>query len=72
MRRRLLLSGLVLMLSVAAHAQPLTWILQNVTFDDGGTASGSFTFDATTGSDSNVNIATTAGTVLTGNTLKPG
>jgi hypothetical protein len=30
----------------AANADPITWTLHNVTFNDGGTAVGSFTFDA--------------------------
>ncbi len=35
-----------LMFSAHAWAIPVTWTLQNVTFDDGGTAVGSFVFDA--------------------------
>jgi hypothetical protein len=42
-----------------AHAVPLTWTLQNVTFDDGGSANGSFDFDADTTSYSNIMINTT-------------
>lgn len=65
-------------LSLAAVAGPIIWNV-NVTFDDGGTATGSFAFDAdaapacssaTTpcGTFSNVNIVTTSGTALTGTT----
>lgn len=38
------------------------WILNNVTFNDGGTASGYFTYDDVTGTYLNVNIATTPAT----------
>jgi hypothetical protein len=63
------------LLSAAALAFPVRYNV-NVTFNDGGTATGSFTFDAdagtpcSTGSSpcgvySNVNITTTAGTIRT-------
>jgi hypothetical protein len=54
--------------SMALVAQPLTWTLQGVTFSDGGTASGSFQYDAATQTYSNINITTTTGTVRTGAT----
>ena len=44
-----------------ALADPVTWRLSNVTFDDGGTASGSFVFDATTYTYSEINITTSGG-----------
>lgn len=50
----------------AASADTVTWNLVGVTFNDGGTASGSFVYDATTNSFSSINIVTTAGTVLGG------
>ena len=50
-----------LFLTVSASAQPLTWYIQGLTFDDGGTGSGSFNYDATTNTYSNVNILTTSG-----------
>ncbi len=57
--------------SAAASASPVAWTLQGVTFTDGGTASGSFVYDATTNTYSSVNITTTAGSVvLTGATLQ--
>lgn len=55
-------------LAVSASAAPLVWTLQGVTFTDGGTASGSFMYDAATNTYSNVNITTTAGSVRTGAT----
>jgi len=44
-----------------AQATPITWHLDGVTFSDGATASGSFVYDADTGSGSLFNIVTTAG-----------
>ena len=41
-----------------ANAATLSWELQNVTFDDGGTATGSFGFDADAGTFSAINILT--------------
>ena len=35
-----------LMYSTPVMAIPVVWTVQNVTFNDGGTAIGSFTFDA--------------------------
>jgi len=54
----------------AALADPVTWTLQGVTLNDGGTASGSFTYDADIGNGtfSNVNIVTVGGTQLPGAT----
>ena len=49
-----------------AHAAVITYTLENVIFDDGGTASGSFDYDTSTGDFSNVSIVTTAGSVLEG------
>jgi hypothetical protein len=50
-----------------AYASPVTWYLSGVTFDDGGTATGSFVYDANaTPAYSSINITTTAGTVLPG------
>src|SRR5689334_11282921 len=60
--------------SLPSHAVLVTWTLQNVTFDDGGTASGFVTFDPSvpdipggpsTRYLSNFDIKTTAGTVFT-------
>ena len=52
--------GLALLLfSMAAQAAPVTWHLQDVVFDDGATASGSFVYDADTGNYSSIDITTT-------------
>ena len=54
--------------SLSAHATPVVWYLSGVTFVDGGTASGSFTYDADTTTYSAISISTTAGsTITTGN-----
>ena len=55
-------------LSASALAVPLMWTFNGVTFSDGGTASGSFVYDATTNTDSAVNITTTSGSSVTGST----
>lgn len=52
-----------------ATAVPLTWTLQGVTFDDGGTASGSFIIDSANGDLLSWNITTTAGSSLPGFTF---
>jgi hypothetical protein len=49
--------ALMLMLGCGtAAAAPVTWALNDVTFDDGSTASGQFTYDAVTGNYSSINI----------------
>ena len=59
---------LVGLLSVSASAAPLLWTLSGVTFADGGTASGSYIYDATTNTYSSVHVITTAGSRLPGAT----
>jgi hypothetical protein len=49
-------------------AIPLTWTLLGVTFYDGGTAHGSFVYDADLDSYSSFNITTTAGSAFGGAT----
>jgi hypothetical protein len=51
-----------------ASADGITWDLSGVTFDDGGTASGSFVYDAAANTYSSINIITTSGTTLAGAT----
>jgi len=62
-----ILLGLFAALCVAFSAQavPVQWTLHNVTFTDGGTASGSFVYDAATNTYSSVSITTTPGTLVT-------
>ena len=45
-------------LSAVANGVPLIWYLSGVEFTDGGTASGSFTYDADSNTYSNINITT--------------
>jgi hypothetical protein len=63
--------------AVAASALPISWTLTGITFDDGGGARGSFTFNPDTGTPcgpfitpcgtySNINITTTTGGFVTG------
>ena len=47
-----------------AEASPMLWTLNQVAFDDGGTAGGSFVFDAETLVYSLIDITTTAGSVM--------
>ena len=51
-----------------ASADGIPWVLTGVTFDDGGTASGSFVYDAVTNMYSAINVTTTAGATLAGAT----
>ena len=51
-----------------ASADGVTWDLMNVTLSGGGTASGSFVYDSTTNTLSDVNITTSAGTSFAGAT----
>lgn len=71
MRKSGLFLGLLVMLlgfSPAAFGDGVKWVLSNVTYGDGGTASGSFVYDAATNTLSDVNIVTTAGTLFGGAT----
>lgn len=45
-----------------AFATPVTWTLNNVSFDNGSTATGSFDFDRDTNTFSNIAISISAGT----------
>ena len=53
-------------LALSAQAMPVTWTLVDVTLSDGGTASGSFVFDAATLEYSDVAVNTTPGTIRPG------
>ena len=65
---RSLIAVPVLFLSLSvpsiASAEGITWTLSGVTFDDGGTASGTFVYDALANTVGLVNIVTTAGVGL--------
>jgi hypothetical protein len=65
--------GLLLFaLPLPSFASTIVWTLSGVTFDDGGTASGTFATDSTTGAVTSFNIVTTGGTILDGTTYVPG
>jgi len=65
-----ILLALLILLCVPsiACADGVTWDLSGVTFNDGGTASGSFVFNAVTDTVSSVDIITTAGGAFGGTT----
>jgi len=65
--RCLLVCLVALAFSSLAAAAPVTWTVQG-TFTDGGTVSGTFTYDAATNTYTNVHITTTTGSVRTGAT----
>lgn len=52
--------------SSLATAVPVQWTLEDVEFDDGGTASGSFIYDADTDTWSSISILTTPGSIFGG------
>jgi hypothetical protein len=54
---------LLLSAMLPAQAAPITYALQNVTFADGTSATGSFVFDAVTHKSSGYSIATSQGTL---------
>jgi hypothetical protein len=51
------------MWSSAAFSSPVQWTLTDVLFEDGGTATGSFVYDADTNEFSTISIATSGGTL---------
>ncbi len=55
----------VLCLAASASAGPLTWSITGL-FNDGGTVSGSFVFDADTNAYSSIDVTTTDGTIRSG------
>jgi hypothetical protein len=57
-------SAMFVLLTGMASAGPVTWSLVNTNFDDGGTASGFFVFNADTNTILNWNLNTTGGTAL--------
>jgi hypothetical protein len=56
-----LIAAVTVSLSAAA---PKIWTITNGTFDDGGTFSGSFVYDASTNTYSSINVQTTTGHVF--------
>jgi len=74
--RRLLLTlfaGIALVVTTAgrANASPIVWTLAGVTFNDGATASGTFTIESTTGLLTDWGFTSTAGASLPGFAYNP-
>jgi hypothetical protein len=65
-RGKFLLSIVAFFAAAAVNATPVEWTIDSLVFDDGGTGSGTFTYDADTNAYSNIDIVTTAGTASTG------
>jgi hypothetical protein len=63
---RSILAVLLFALSVTVNATPVQWTLQDVVFNDGGSATGSFFYDADTNVYSDISITTTAGSLSAG------
>jgi len=59
---RILLSIVAFFVSAAVNAAPVAWTIDSLVFDDGGTGSGTFSYDADTNTYSDIAIVTTAGT----------
>ncbi|MDH3747547.1 MAG: PEP-CTERM sorting domain-containing protein [Gammaproteobacteria bacterium] len=57
-----LLALMTMMGPLTANAVPITWTLTDVIFDDGGTGTGTFVYDAAENLLSDVNIETSSGT----------
>jgi hypothetical protein len=58
---RSILITMLLFFAASTQAMPVVWTLADAVFDDGGIATGSFTYDAGTGTYTDINIVTTAG-----------
>ena len=76
MMKKLVIGSVALAISVAlsapVQASIIDWTLEGVTFDDGGTASGTFSTDSSTGDIVSYDITTTAGsTLLVGTVYDP-
>lgn len=63
MFKKLSLFACLLCCAVSLHAAPITWVLEDVTFEDGAIATGSFVFDADSNSVLDWNIGVSGGDV---------
>lgn len=59
--KRIIVTAFLWGMFQTAHATPMTWSLDNVFFNDGATAGGSFTYDEATNSVSDWNISVSGG-----------
>jgi hypothetical protein len=64
--RKFLLSLVAFFASATVCAAPLEWAIDSLAFNDGGTASGTFTYNADTNTYSNIDIVTTVGSAFEG------
>lgn len=62
---RLIGAGALALAMHTAHAAPVTWTLSNVTYADGATATGSFDYDQSTNTYSNIHVTVAGGTLFT-------
>lgn len=63
MKKHLKLATLfIIFLAATAHATPVQWNIQDLSFDNGSVATGSFVFDRDTNSFTDIAISITAGT----------
>ena len=63
-----LMTAAALLLPAVASADGVTWTLEGVTFNDGGGVSGSFNFNQNTTAYSAIDLVSTSGSILGGNT----
>lgn len=64
--KKTLFAAFLAVASVEANAVPVSWELVDFRFNDGGTAYGSFIYDSDTNKFSDIDIFTTAGSMLIG------
>ena len=71
MKGRFRAGALFALTAGVVFGRPITWTLYNATFNDGGSASGYFVFDADAGTVTDWNIVATAGSALKAFTYTP-
>ena len=62
-----LAATMFLLFTPSGHAASILWTLTDIVFDDGGTATGSFIYDADTNMFSSVSVTTSGGSIDPGN-----
>jgi hypothetical protein len=65
-RKNILLAVFAFLASMTCSAAPVSWTINSLIFDDGGTASGTFTYDADADTYTNIDIVTTVGSAFDG------
>lgn len=64
--KKIIVALILAVFAGSAQATPILWTLDDVEFDDGGTATGTFLYDADTDIYSAISVTTTVGTTLPG------